>query len=75
MCGRQLYVKARQLWKWVCILTRQAAKEVKYLRVEQAQSIVDGCKEINLPLADADKLQAFLTLPKQEQYHRQVRLR
>ncbi len=38
------------------ILSRQAKVEVGYLRVPHARSIVEGCNEINLPLADAETL-------------------
>eukprot|EP00750_Incisomonas_marina_P010659 INCI16293.4.p1 GENE.INCI16293.4~~INCI16293.4.p1 ORF type:complete len:1790 (+),score=389.72 INCI16293.4:196-5565(+) len=72
MCGHSMYVRARQALKWVCVLTHQAAVEIGFLRVEQAQSIVQGCKKINLPLADADTLKQFLALPREQQYRRQV---
>lgn len=72
MCGHSMYLRARQALKWVCILTQQAAVEVGFLRVEQAESIVQGCKKINLPLADADTLKQFLALPREQQCRRQV---
>ena len=50
----------------------RAHTQLGHLRVAQAQSIVQGCTKINLPLADADALRDFLALPAEERFRRQV---
>jgi hypothetical protein len=70
--GELITTEALQVHACVMTLQNQAAEQVRMLHRPQMESVVKGCREMQFPCSDADKLKNLLELSEREFTEKQL---